>query len=87
VSRTTFHRKKKANLKLSEHESDALARQTTLLKKAASVFGGDRDSARQWMACPQVGLGGAIPAELARTTAGYREADTLLSRIHYGVYA
>jgi putative toxin-antitoxin system antitoxin component (TIGR02293 family) len=87
VPRSTFHRKKKANAKLSEHESDALARQRTLLKKAVSVFSDDRDAARQWMGCPQIGLGGAIPVQLARTTSGYQEVDKLLTRIHYGVYA
>jgi putative toxin-antitoxin system antitoxin component (TIGR02293 family) len=86
VSRSTFHRKRKGKAKLSKHESDALARHTTLLNKAALVFGGDRDSARQWMACPQLGLGGAIPVELARTTAGFQEVETLLTRIQYGVY-
>lgn len=86
VSRSTFHRKKKANARLSEHESDALARQMTLLKKAAAVFGGDMVCAKGWMVCPQIGLGGALPVDLAGTTSGYLEVDTLLTRIHYGVY-
>jgi len=87
VTRSTFHRKQKDNALLTEHESDALARHSTLLGHAIAVFGADVDAARQWLRSPQIGLGNAIPLDLARTTFGYREVEKLLTRIDHGVYA
>ena len=87
VSRSTFHRKQKDNALLTGHESDALARQAGLLTQAIAVFDGDEDAARQWLSCPQVGLGNAVPIEMARTTFGFREVEKLLTRIDHGVYA
>lgn len=87
VPRSTFHRKLRRNALLSGHESDALARHSSLMRKAVSVFAGDKGAARQWLGAPQVGLGGAIPSEFAGTTFGFREVEKLLTRINYGVYA
>jgi putative toxin-antitoxin system antitoxin component (TIGR02293 family) len=87
VSRSTFHRKQKKDSLLTGHESDALARHAGLLARAIAVFDGDEEAARQWLACPQIGLGNAIPLECAQTTVGFREAEKLLNRIDHGVYA
>lgn len=87
VSRSTFHRKQKADALLTGHESDALARHAGLLTQAIAVFDGDEDAARQWLNCPQIGLGNAIPLECAQTTFGFREVEKLLTRIDRGVYA
>jgi putative toxin-antitoxin system antitoxin component (TIGR02293 family) len=87
VSRSTFHRKQKEDALLSGHESDALARHAGLLTQAIEVFDGDDEAARQWLNCPQVGLGNAIPVECAKTTFGFREVEKLLTRIDRGVYA
>jgi putative toxin-antitoxin system antitoxin component (TIGR02293 family) len=87
ISRSTFHRKQKDNARLTEHESDALARHSALLNQALSVFDGDEQAARQWLSGPQIGLGGSVPFDLARTTFGYREVEKLLTRIDHGVYA
>jgi putative toxin-antitoxin system antitoxin component (TIGR02293 family) len=87
VARSTFHRKQKDDALLTEHESDALARHSSLLDQAIAVFDGDEEAARQWLGCPQVGLGNAVPLDFARTTFGYREVEKLLTRIDHGVYA
>ena len=36
---------------------------------------------------PQIGLGDAIPLELAQTSFGFREVEKLLTRFSHGVYA
>jgi putative toxin-antitoxin system antitoxin component (TIGR02293 family) len=87
VSRSTFHRKQKEDALLTGHESDALARHAGLLTQAIAVFDGDEDAARQWLNCPQIGLGNAIPLECAQTSFGFREVEKLLTRIDRGVYA
>ena len=87
VSRSTYHRKQKDNSLLSRHESDALARYSALFAQATDVFDGDGGAARRWLSCPQIGLGNAVPLDLAQTTVGYREVEKLLTRIDHGVYA
>jgi putative toxin-antitoxin system antitoxin component (TIGR02293 family) len=87
VARSTFHRKLKSGTRLSGHESDALARHSALLSQALAVFDGDAGAARRWLGSAQVGLGGAVPLDLAGTTPGFREVEKLLTRIDHGVYA
>ena len=87
VSRSTFHRKQKNDALLTGHESDALARHAGLLTQAIAVFDGDGEAARQWLNCPQIGLGDAIPLECAQTSFGFREVEKLLTRVDHGVYA
>jgi putative toxin-antitoxin system antitoxin component (TIGR02293 family) len=87
ISRSTFHRKQKEDALLTGHESDALARHSRLLTQAIAVFDGDQEAARQWLNCPQIGLGNAIPLECAQTSIGFREVEKLLTRIDHGVYA
>jgi putative toxin-antitoxin system antitoxin component (TIGR02293 family) len=86
LSRATFHRKKAAHAKLGRFESDMLARYATLLKHATDVFE-DATAAGQWLRAEQIGLGGQVPIELAKTTQGFQEVEKLLTRIDYGVYA
>lgn len=87
VSRSTFHRRKKASAsRLSTLESDALARYASLTSKAVETFDGDEDAARRWLGSAQPGLGGAVPLDIARTTPGFREVEKLLTRIDRGVY-
>jgi putative toxin-antitoxin system antitoxin component (TIGR02293 family) len=86
MSRATFHRKKTAKAKLGPLESDMVARYASLLKHATDVFG-DADAAGSWLREQQIGLGGAVPIDLAQTTQGYQEVEKLLTRIDHGVYA
>lgn len=86
LSRATFHRKKTARARLGHFESDMLVRYASLLKHATDVFE-DADAAGEWLRKPQIGLGGAVPVELARSTQGFQEVEKLLTRIDHGVYA
>jgi putative toxin-antitoxin system antitoxin component (TIGR02293 family) len=54
--------------------------------KAVEVMESE-ENARQWLASPQLGLGGAIPLDYATTEVGAREVEDLLGRIEYGVYS
>lgn len=85
MSRATLHRRKIQG-KIDKDESEKLVRYQRLLKKAEGVFGG-RDSAREWLTNPQVGLGNAVPLDFAKTEIGAREVENLLGRIEYGVYS
>jgi putative toxin-antitoxin system antitoxin component (TIGR02293 family) len=87
ISRSTLHRKLASKGRLTEHESDALARYTALLTHATDVFAGSKEAAKSWLTTPQIGLGGAIPLDFAKTSFGYHEVDDLLGRIDYGVYS
>jgi putative toxin-antitoxin system antitoxin component (TIGR02293 family) len=86
MSRATFHRKKTAKAKLGRSESDLVARHASLLHHAAGVFE-DPGAAAAWLREPQLGLGGAVPLDLAQSTLGFQEVAKLLTRIDYGVYA
>jgi putative toxin-antitoxin system antitoxin component (TIGR02293 family) len=86
-SRSTFHRAYKNGLvRMDVFKSDQLVRHAVLYDKAVEAFE-DAEAAKQWLSTPQVGLGGTIPLEMARSTAGYREVEKLLTRIDCGVYA
>lgn len=86
MSRATFHRKKAAKAKLGEFESDRAARYAALVRHATEVFT-DEKAAADWLRTAQVGLGGAKPIDLAKTTQGYQEVEKLLTRIDHSVYA
>lgn len=87
VTRSTLHRKLAGKGRLTEHESDSLARYSALLVHATEVFDEDVEAARRWLTTPQIGLGGSVPLDFAKTTFGYQEVENLLVRIDYGVYA
>jgi len=86
ISKATFHRRKGDASRLPPAVSDRVVRYARLLGQAFKVFE-DLESAKQWLNAPQVGLGGAIPLEYARTEIGAREVENLLGRIEYGVYS
>lgn len=85
LSKATLHRRKVAG-RLDQAESDRVVRYARLLGRAIEVME-SIPAARQWLASPQVGLGGEIPLEFAQTEVGAREVEDLLGRIEYGVYA
>lgn len=86
ISKATFHRRKGGVAKLPPAVSDRVVRYARLLGQALQVFG-DLDSAKQWLGAPQLGLGGAVPLDYARSEVGAREVENLLGRIEYGVYS
>jgi putative toxin-antitoxin system antitoxin component (TIGR02293 family) len=86
ISKATLHRQKGAESRLSPAVSDRVVRYARLLGQAFQVFG-DLESAKLWLGRPQVGLGGAVPLDYAKTEIGAREVEHLLGRIEYGVYS
>ncbi|MBL9174388.1 MAG: DUF2384 domain-containing protein [Verrucomicrobiales bacterium] len=86
ISKATFHRRRGDAGKLPPAVSDRVVRYARLLGQALKVFE-DIESAKQWLNAPQLGLGGAIPLEYAKTEMGAREVENLLGRIEYGVYS
>ena len=85
ISRPTLHRRKGLG-RLTSDESDRLVRFARLMGMAVHALG-SADHAREWLAAPQYGLGGAIPLDYARTEIGAREVEDLLGRIEHGVYS
>ena len=85
LSKATLHRRK-AGGRLGPAESVRVERFARLMGKAVEVMESE-ENARQWLTLPQIGLGGAIPLDYARTEAGAREVEDLLGRIEYGVYS
>lgn len=86
ISKATLHRRRGAGHALGREESDRVVRFARLMGRAVEVLESEA-AARAWLKAPQVGLGGAIPLEYARTEVGAREVEELLGRIEYGVYA
>lgn len=84
IPKATLHRRKKEG-RLVAAESDRVVRFARLLRKAVETLGSE-ENARQWLAAPQFGLGGAIPLAYAETEVGAREVEELLARIEYGIY-
>jgi len=85
MSKATLHRRKLQG-RLGPEESDRVFRYARLMGKAVLVLE-SQESARRWMAAPQVGLGGAVPLDYAETEVGAREVEDLLGRIEFGVYS
>jgi putative toxin-antitoxin system antitoxin component (TIGR02293 family) len=81
--RTLSRRKEKG--KLEPDESDRLVRLCRVLGKALELFEGDHESARNWLARKQIGLGGARPLDLIRSEVGAREVEELIGRLEHGV--
>jgi putative toxin-antitoxin system antitoxin component (TIGR02293 family) len=86
ISKATLHRHRGAGGKLELVTADRVMRYAQLMGKAVKVFG-DEEDARKWLKSPQVGLGGAVPLDYAKTEIGSREVENLLGRIEYGVYS
>lgn len=85
MSKATLHRRKIQG-RLEPDESDHVLRFARLIGHAVEVLESP-ENARRWLNSPQVGLGGAVPLDYARTEVGAREVEDLLGRIDYGVYA
>ena len=86
ISKATLNRRKGSAGRLSPSVSDRVLRYARLLGQALKVFN-RLDAAKLWLNAPQVGLGGAVPLDYAKTEIGAREVENLLGRIEYGVYS
>lgn len=85
IAKATLNRRRLQG-RLDLEESDRVVRFARLMGKAVEVLE-SQEGARLWLTSPQVGLGGAVPLEYARTEVGAREVEALLTRIEHGVYA
>lgn len=86
ISKSSLHRRRKADQRLATDQSDRVVRYARLMSLAVEVLE-TAEQARQWLSIPQVGLGGAVPLEFAETEVGAREVEDLLGRIEYSVYS
>ncbi len=83
--RTLTRRRQEGRLR--PDESDRLLRAARLFARALALFEGDTAAARRWLESPQPALGGAVPAELARSEVGTLEVERAIGRIQHGVFA
>lgn len=86
IPRRTLTRRKREGRFMSD-ESDRLLRASRLFAETLSLFDGDRHAATEWLTSPQLGLGGAIPLQLASTDIGSREVERLIARLEHGVFS
>lgn len=84
-ARTLTRRKQEGRFRPSE--SDRLVRASRIFAGALSLFNGDRDEARQWLAEPKQALGGTAPLAMARTEVGALEVERLMGRLEHGVFS
>ncbi len=85
ISQKTIGRiRARPGARLSPAASDRLYRLAALYAMALEVFE-DEQAARGWLKSEQMGLGGRVPLELARTEIGAREVERLLGRMEHGV--
>jgi putative toxin-antitoxin system antitoxin component (TIGR02293 family) len=85
ISKATLQRRQSSQV-LTSQESDKVVRYARLLGQTIEVFE-SMDSARRWLNSPQVGLGGEVALDYAKTEVGAREVEALLWRIDHGVYS
>jgi putative toxin-antitoxin system antitoxin component (TIGR02293 family) len=85
ISKATLHRRRDEG-RLDAFESDRVVRFARLLGRAVEVLESE-EAARQWLASPQIGLGGETPLVYAESEVGAREVEDLLGRIEHGVYS
>lgn len=84
--RRTLDRRKSAG-RLTRHESERLYRLALVCEKAATLFEGDREAARDWLTSPCKALGGATPLAMAETEIGAREVENVIGRLEHGVFS
>ncbi|MFL5258674.1 MAG: antitoxin Xre/MbcA/ParS toxin-binding domain-containing protein [Hyphomicrobiales bacterium] len=83
IPERTFKRRLQQKAKLKIDEADAIARLLRVTEEAERSFGG-ADFARKWLRLPNPALGGEVPIELARTDAGAREVEAVMSSFAFG---
>lgn len=86
ISVATLSRRRATKQPLDRDHSDRLVRYARLFWQAVALFDGDERTARDWLARPASGLGGAAPLDFAETEIGAREVEDLIGRLEHGVY-
>jgi len=72
---------------LRPDESDRLFRAARVFSRVLALYDGKLDEAREWLASPQRGLGGAVPLTLAATDHGAQTISDIIGRMEYGLGA
>jgi putative toxin-antitoxin system antitoxin component (TIGR02293 family) len=85
IPERTFKRRLQQRAKLKLDEADAIARLVRIMEEAEHSFG-NVDFARKWLRLPNPALGGEVPIALARTDAGAREVEAVMSSFAHGDY-
>jgi putative toxin-antitoxin system antitoxin component (TIGR02293 family) len=85
IPERTFKRRLQQRAKLKLDEADAIARLVRITEEAEHSFG-NAEFARRWLRLPNPALGGEVPMELARTDAGAREVEAVMSSFAHGDY-
>lgn len=80
--RTLARRKKER--KLTEEESNRLARLARITARATEAIG-DREKAARWLKTPNRALGGKVPLSIVMTENGLPEVEAILGRIEHGI--
>lgn len=78
--------RRKAQRKLTPHESERLYRLTLVFEKTVELFEGDMTAARHWLYAPNKALAGQCPLKMAETEIGAREVEDLIGRLEHGVF-
>lgn len=73
--------------RLTSEESDRLLRASRVFGMALSLFEGDLEAARSWLATPAPALGNRTPQDVSTTEVGAREVENLVGRLEHGVFA
>jgi len=81
--RTMAHRS--AHGVLSPSESDRLYRGARIFGLAVSLFEGDQEAARDWMAQPEIAFNGRTPLQMIGTDMGAQEVAGLIERLEDGM--
>jgi len=84
ITHRTLARRKKEG-RFGPGESDRLVRLSRVFARAIELFEGDVEGARSWLMRPVLGLGNAIPFDMARTEVGSREVEKLIHQLEHGV--
>ena len=84
ISRATLNRRRHSGV-LEGQEVDRLLRLARLEQEAATLFGGDIDKARAWLASKATALDGLTPLSIARTETGSRRVEAMIEQIKDGV--
>lgn len=86
IPRRTLTRRKQAG-RFQSGESDRLLRAARVFRAALTLFGDDRDAARDWLKAPQYAFGGIVPLKIAPTDVGAHQIETLVGQIRYGIFS
>jgi putative toxin-antitoxin system antitoxin component (TIGR02293 family) len=86
VSERTLARRK-IERRLTDVESERLARVSRLFELAVSLFEGDEPAATRWFRKPAPALGDKTPLELVAMELGARQVENLIGRLEHGVFS